>query len=251
MVRLVKGAYWDSRDQARAGRGLAGYPVFTRKAHTDVSLPRLRAQAAGARRDAVYPQFATHNAQTLAAVHRMAGRLEPRPVRVPVPARHGRAALRRRCVGRSDRLGRPCRIYAPVGTHETLLAYLVRRLLENGANTSFVNRIADPRVPIEELVADPVRDRVRTRPTSGPIGSPHPRIPAAAARSVGAVRAATRAAWTSTDDGRALRALAPALAQSARARVARAAPHRSAQRCRRRGACRCAIRPTDDDLVGP
>jgi RHH-type proline utilization regulon transcriptional repressor/proline dehydrogenase/delta 1-pyrroline-5-carboxylate dehydrogenase len=123
------------------------------------------------RADAVFPQFATHNAQTLATIYQMAGPdFRGRRLRVPVPARHGRAAVPE-VVG-ADRLNRPCRIYAPVGTHETLLAYLVRRLLENGANSSFVNRIADPDVSIDELVADPVEIvRAMTAP-----GAPHDQI---------------------------------------------------------------------------
>ena len=144
MVRLVKGAYWDSEIKRAQVDGLDGYPVFTRKVHTDVVLPRLRAQAA--RRAATRSTRSSRPTTRTRwpPIYDMAGaRLRRRPVRVPVPARHGRAAVRAG-VGRDGKLGRPCRIYAPVGTHETLLAYLVRRLLENGANTSFVNRIADP-----------------------------------------------------------------------------------------------------------
>jgi RHH-type proline utilization regulon transcriptional repressor/proline dehydrogenase/delta 1-pyrroline-5-carboxylate dehydrogenase len=164
MVRLVKGAYWDSEIKRAQVDGLDGYPVFTRKVHTDVSYLACARAAAGAP-DAVFPQFATHNAHTLARPSTMAGgELLRRPVRVPVPARHGRAAVRG---GRRRRQARrPCRIYAPVGTHETLLAYLVRRLLENGANTSFVNRIAT------RLVEDPV-DSARA---ITPLGAPHPKI---------------------------------------------------------------------------
>ena len=139
MVRLVKGAYWDTEIKRAQVDGLAGYPVFTRKVHTDVSyLACARAMLAAP--DALYPQFATHNAHTIAAVHTLAGDAR---LRVPVPARHGRVAVR---PGgrRPGSWSAPCRIYAPVGSHETLLAYLVRRLLENGANTSFVNRIVDP-----------------------------------------------------------------------------------------------------------
>ena len=141
MLRLVKGAYWDSEIKRAQVEGLEGFAVFTRKIHTDVAYIACARQLLEAP-DAIFPQFATHNALTLATVHAMAGEeLLRRPIRVPMPARHGRAALqpdRRR-----GRDARPCRVYAPVGSHETLLAYLVRRLLENGANTSFVNRIAD------------------------------------------------------------------------------------------------------------
>ena len=164
MVRLVKGAYWDSEIKRAQVDGLAGYPVYTRKVHTDVAYLAC-ARSCWRRRTRSIPQFATHNAHTLAAIYELAGAACSRAVRVPVPARHGRAALR---AGgrRRTKLDRPCRIYAPVGTHETLLAYLVRRLLENGANTSFVNRIADAAVSIDELVADPVRGRRARLPSA-------------------------------------------------------------------------------------
>ena len=154
MVRLVKGAYWDSEIKRAQVDGLEDFPVFTRKVHTDVSyLACVRKLLAAP--DAVYPQFATHNAQTLASVMTMAG---PNFYRgqYEFQCLHGMGEpLYEEVVGR-DKLNRPCRVYAPVGSHETLLAYLVRRLLENGANTSFVNRIADQSVPIDDLVADPV-----------------------------------------------------------------------------------------------
>ncbi|TVV73905.1 trifunctional transcriptional regulator/proline dehydrogenase/L-glutamate gamma-semialdehyde dehydrogenase [Sphingomonas solaris] len=164
MVRLVKGAYWDAEIKRAQVDGLADFPVYTRKVHTDV------AYIACARRllaapDAVFPQFATHNAQTLATIHHLAG---PNftPGQYEFQCLHGMGEpLYAQVVGRGG-LDRPCRIYAPVGTHETLLAYLVRRLLENGANSSFVNRIADPAVPIETLIADPVEE-VRAMPRPG------------------------------------------------------------------------------------
>ncbi|MBV1705125.1 MAG: proline dehydrogenase family protein, partial [Hyphomicrobiales bacterium] len=154
MVRLVKGAYWDSEIKRAQVDGMPDFPVFTRKLHTDVSYLACARKLLDAR-DAVFPQFATHNAQTLAAVMEMAG---PgfREGDWEFQCLHGMGEpLYEEVVG-AARLGRPCRIYAPVGTHETLLAYLVRRLLENGANSSFVNRIADEAVPIAELAADPV-----------------------------------------------------------------------------------------------
>ena len=143
MVRLVKGAYWDSEIKRAQVDGLEGFPVFTRKIHTDVSYLACARKLLAAP-DAVFPQFATHNAHD-------AGR---HPRRWPGPSYHAGQyefqclhgmgePLYEEVVGPA-KLDRPCRIYAPVGTHETLLAYLVRRLLENGANTSFVNRIADP-----------------------------------------------------------------------------------------------------------
>ena len=155
MVRLVKGAYWDSEIKRAQVDGMADYPVFTRKIHTDVSYLACARKLLDAP-EAVFPQFATHNAQTLAAVIEMAG-ADFTPGRYEFQCLHGMGEpLYEEVVG-PDRLNRPCRIYAPVGTHETLLAYLVRRLLENGANSSFVNRIADETVPVADLVADPVR----------------------------------------------------------------------------------------------
>ena len=170
MVRLVKGAYWDSEIKRAQERGLDGYPVYTRKVATDVSYlacaNRLLAHGAS-----LYPQFATHNAHTVAAVLEMAGNRRDWEFQ----RLHGMGeALYEQIVGREHlpgHLNRPCRIYAPVGSHEDLLPYLVRRLLENGANTSFVNRIVDDRQPIAEIIADPVA-RLAQLPVK-----PHPRIP--------------------------------------------------------------------------
>jgi RHH-type transcriptional regulator, proline utilization regulon repressor / proline dehydrogenase / delta 1-pyrroline-5-carboxylate dehydrogenase len=166
MVRLVKGAYWDSEIKRAQERGLDSYPVYTRKVATDVSYLACagRLLAAG---KAFYPQFATHNAHTVAAVLQLAGeRTDWEFQRL-----HGMGeALYAEIVG-PDKLDRPCRIYAPVGSHEDLLAYLVRRLLENGANTSFVNRIVDEREPIDAIVADPVARLARLE------AKPHPKIP--------------------------------------------------------------------------
>ncbi|WP_296218929.1 proline dehydrogenase family protein, partial [uncultured Sphingomonas sp.] len=154
MVRLVKGAYWDAEIKRAQVDGQSDFPVYTRKIHTDVSYLAC-ARRLLANRDAVFPQFATHNAQTLATVHAMAGP-DFTIGDYEFQCLHGMGEpLYDEVVG-GDKLNRPCRIYAPVGTHETLLAYLVRRLLENGANSSFVNRIADPEVSIADLVADPV-----------------------------------------------------------------------------------------------
>ena len=170
MIRLVKGAYWDSEIKRAQVDGLTDFPVFTRKIHTDVSY------LAAARRllaapDAVFPQFATHNAHTLATLIKMAGG-NYYAGQYEFQCLHGMGEpLYEEVVG-ADRLRRPCRIYAPVGSHETLLAYLVRRLLENGANTSFVNRIADPDVAVDDLIADPV---TLARAVS-PLGAPHPKI---------------------------------------------------------------------------
>jgi RHH-type transcriptional regulator, proline utilization regulon repressor / proline dehydrogenase / delta 1-pyrroline-5-carboxylate dehydrogenase len=163
MVRLVKGAYWDSEIKRAQERGLATYPVYTRKVATDVSYLACarRLFAVGA---AFYPQFATHNAHTLAAMLEFAGARKDWEFQ----RLHGMGeALHDQIVT----MGLPCRVYAPVGSHEDLLAYLVRRLLENGANASFVNRIVDERQPIETLVADPVAELDRFAE------KPHPNIP--------------------------------------------------------------------------
>jgi RHH-type proline utilization regulon transcriptional repressor/proline dehydrogenase/delta 1-pyrroline-5-carboxylate dehydrogenase len=154
MVRLVKGAYWDSEIKRAQVDGLEGFPVFTRKIHTDVSYIACARKLLAAP-DAVFAQFATHNAHTVATIHSMAaGPFKPGDYEFQ--CLHGMGEpLYEEVVGHNT-LNRPCRIYAPVGTHETLLAYLVRRLLENGANSSFVNRIQDPGVPVADLAADPV-----------------------------------------------------------------------------------------------
>ncbi|MDF2114218.1 trifunctional transcriptional regulator/proline dehydrogenase/L-glutamate gamma-semialdehyde dehydrogenase [Roseiarcaceae bacterium H3SJ34-1] len=154
MVRLVKGAYWDSEIKRAQVDGLQGFPVFTRKIHTDVCYIACARKMLAAPA-AIYPQFATHNAYTAAMIHALtAGSY--RKGQYEFQCLHGMGEpLYEEVVG-ADRLDRPCRIYAPVGTHETLLAYLVRRLLENGANSSFVNRIADEDISIDALLADPV-----------------------------------------------------------------------------------------------
>ena len=164
-VRLVKGAYWDAEIKRAQIDGHPGYPVFTRKPNTDVSY------LANARRmldqgDALYPMFATHNAQTIAAIRSIA---QGRPYEHQ--KLHGMGDDLYAEVVPKHRLDIPCRVYAPVGSHEDLLPYLVRRLLENGANSSFVNRITDETVAIEDLVRDPVQT------VSAFDAIPHPRIP--------------------------------------------------------------------------
>ncbi|MDP6874011.1 MAG: bifunctional proline dehydrogenase/L-glutamate gamma-semialdehyde dehydrogenase PutA, partial [Alphaproteobacteria bacterium] len=149
MVRLVKGAYWDSEIKRAQEEGLSGYPVFTRKVSTDVSF------LACARRllrysDRLYPQFATHNAHSVAAIMEMAGDF----VGFEFQRLHGMGENLFELLRQEG--GPPCRIYAPVGVHKDLLAYLVRRLLENGANSSFVHQVLDTAVPAAELVRDPV-----------------------------------------------------------------------------------------------
>ncbi|MDO4231439.1 MAG: trifunctional transcriptional regulator/proline dehydrogenase/L-glutamate gamma-semialdehyde dehydrogenase [Lautropia sp.] len=174
MIRLVKGAYWDSEIKRAQLDGMDGYPVYTRKVHTDVSYQVCARKLLDAP-DAIYPQFATHNAQTLATIHEMAGQ-NYYPGQYEFQCLHGMGEPLYEQVTSplsEGGLNRPCRIYAPVGTYETLLAYLVRRLLENGANTSFVNRVSDASLPIEALIANPIDE------TAGisPLGSPHPCIP--------------------------------------------------------------------------
>ena len=161
-VRLVKGAYWDTEIKRAQELGLPEYPVFTRKVGTDTSYLAC-ARAMLAQRDVIFPQFATHNAHTLSAIQVFAGDNPD----FEFQRLHGMGeALYElyREVKKPSRSGPGVRIYAPVGTHEDLLAYLVRRLLENGANTSFVNRLADEHAPIAEIVADPVEQLSRAHP---------------------------------------------------------------------------------------
>ena len=178
MIRLVKGAYWDSEIKRAQVEGLEGYPVYTRKVYTDVSYIACARKLLSVP-EVIYPQFATHNAHTLSAIYHIAGQ-NYYPGQYEFQCLHGMGEpLYEQVVGKvsEGKLNRPCRVYAPVGTHETLLAYLVRRLLENGANTSFVNRIADHSISIQELVADPVASIERMGTQEGNIGLPHPRIP--------------------------------------------------------------------------
>jgi len=153
-VRLVKGAYWDTEIKRAQVQGLAGYPVFTKKAHTDVSYLAC-ARALLEAGEHVYPMFATHNAHTIAWVSARAR--SARATEFEFQRLHGMGDALYRAV-RDSGAGTAiaCRVYAPVGGHRDLLPYLVRRLLENGANTSFVNRIGDPHVEIDDLVADPL-----------------------------------------------------------------------------------------------
>ena len=167
MVRLVKGAYWDAEIKRAQADGMPGFAVYTRKAYTDVSYLVCAQRLLGAA-DVIYPQFATHNAHTLSTVYtwaKAAGIEE-----YEFQCLHGMGETLYDQVVDKDKLNRPCRIYAPVGSHETLLAYLVRRLLENGANSSFVNRIVDENVSIDMLVADPFETARKLD------GEPHPDI---------------------------------------------------------------------------
>ncbi|MET0980614.1 MAG: bifunctional proline dehydrogenase/L-glutamate gamma-semialdehyde dehydrogenase PutA, partial [Telluria sp.] len=152
MVRLVKGAYWDAEIKRAQVDGMPGYPVYTRKVYTDVSYLTCAEKLLGAT-DVIYAQFATHNAHTLSVIYTWA---KARGVEnYEFQCLHGMGeTLYDQVVGK-DNLDKPCRIYAPVGSHETLLAYLVRRLLENGANSSFVNQIVDEKIAIDTLLDDP------------------------------------------------------------------------------------------------
>ncbi|MEC8859530.1 MAG: bifunctional proline dehydrogenase/L-glutamate gamma-semialdehyde dehydrogenase PutA [Pseudomonadota bacterium] len=165
MVRLVKGAYWDSEIKRAQERGLSGYPVFTRKVCTDVSYLAC-AQKLLNYHELLYPQFATHNAYTVAAILTLAGDYRD----FEFQRLHGMGGpLYDQLLATSRDL--VCRVYAPVGSHEDLLPYLVRRLLENGANTSFVNRILDDQAPVESLIQHPHLQIAGLEKIS------HPRIP--------------------------------------------------------------------------
>lgn len=177
MIRLVKGAYWDSEIKRAQVEGLEDYPVYTRKVHTDLAYLVCAKKLLDAP-DAIYPQFATHNAHSLAAIYEMAGS-RYFPGQYEFQCLHGMGEpLYRQVVGpvAQGKLDRPCRIYAPVGSHETLLAYLVRRLLENGANTSFVNRIADESLTIDSLIEEPIESIRKAAAKEGIAGLPHPQI---------------------------------------------------------------------------
>ena len=178
MCRLVKGAYWDAEIKRAQEMGLPRYPVFTHKHHTDVSYLAC-ARALLDAPDAIYPQFATHNAATVAAIIQMASRAPTLPAaRGSLPPEGARAAWGgpaplgavhrfefQRLHGMGEGVYREvlknptvaCRVYAPVGAHRDLLAYLVRRLLENGANSSFVHQMADASVPMQDLLISPLR----------------------------------------------------------------------------------------------
>ena len=204
-VRLVKGAYWDSEIKRAQERGLPGYPVYTRKQCTDVAYlacARLMLDAP----DVIYAQFATHNAHTVASILHLA---RSRSRVFEFQRLHGMGEELYGIVTDPARDAVPCRVYAPVGSHEDLLPYLVRRLLENGANTSFVNRIVDARLPATEIAADPVAfvDALAT--------IPHPRIPSPA-RIFGAER--PNSAGLNLADGHVLAALATAASGALAAR---------------------------------
>jgi RHH-type proline utilization regulon transcriptional repressor/proline dehydrogenase/delta 1-pyrroline-5-carboxylate dehydrogenase len=151
-VRLVKGAYWDSEVKWAQEQGISSFPVFTRKSHSDVSYLAC-ARSALAAGDKIYAQFATHNAHTLASVLHYAGARRD----YEFQRLHGMGEELYAEVVDPEKHDRPCRVYAPVGNHEDLLPYLVRRLLENGSNTSFVNKIIDESIDVQDIVADPLK----------------------------------------------------------------------------------------------
>ncbi|MBW0145068.1 bifunctional proline dehydrogenase/L-glutamate gamma-semialdehyde dehydrogenase PutA [Sphingomicrobium clamense] len=171
MVRLVKGAYWDTEIKLAQVAGLTDYPVFTRKLATDVSYLACVKLLMTAQ-DCIYPAFATHNANTIAQVKAIAGPRQGRPG-FEFQRLHGMGTeLYEELHKLEEGIGEehtPIRLYAPVGSHKELLAYLVRRLLENGANSSFVNRVADENVPVEELVRNAVEELEKLEPKRNPM----------------------------------------------------------------------------------
>lgn len=174
MIRLVKGAYWDSEIKRAQVDGLEGYPVYTRKVYTDICYLACARKLLEVPQH-VYPQFATHNARTLASIYHLAGSNYYKG-QYEFQGLYGMGeSLYAQVVGpvEQDKLNRPCRLYAPVGSYETLLPYLVRRLLENGSNSSFVNLIGDRSVPVEDLIVDPVHVAEQI----SPLGAPHAKIP--------------------------------------------------------------------------
>jgi RHH-type proline utilization regulon transcriptional repressor/proline dehydrogenase/delta 1-pyrroline-5-carboxylate dehydrogenase len=169
-VRLVKGAYWDSEIKRGQERGLDGYPVYTRKLTTDVSYLACAGRLFK-HRDVIYPQFATHNAHSIAAILELA----PPEASFEFQRLHGMGGLLYAEAARQVARFPQVRVYAPVGEHKDLLAYLVRRLLENGANTSFVNRFMDEQVPVADIVRDPISELERLESIA------HARLPLPAA----------------------------------------------------------------------
>ncbi len=167
MVRLVKGAYWDTEIKRAQSLGTEQYPVFTRKAASDACFIAC-ARKLLSMQDRIYPQFATHNAHTAAAVLELA----PEGAAFEFQRLHGMGEALHDVLVKNDKVH--CRIYAPVGNHRDLLAYLVRRLLENGSNSSFVNQIVDENVPVEKVAADPI---AVLEQTGGQLANPNIPLP--------------------------------------------------------------------------
>lgn len=157
-LRLVKGAYWDSEIKHAQVQGLDDYPVFTRKCNTDASY-LAAVQVLKKCKDTLFPQFATHNAHTVAYVKHFF-----KPNECEFQRLHGMGDTLYESLNNNSDKSYICRVYAPVGNHDTLLPYLVRRLLENGANTSFVHRIADPDIPVDTIIEDPVSRVINNKP---------------------------------------------------------------------------------------
>ncbi|MDR7298721.1 RHH-type proline utilization regulon transcriptional repressor/proline dehydrogenase/delta 1-pyrroline-5-carboxylate dehydrogenase [Pelomonas aquatica] len=211
MVRLVKGAYWDGEIKRAQELGLSHYPVFTHKQHTDVSYLAC-ARALIQHADVIYPQFATHNAGTIAAIVQMA---RATGAAFEMQRLHGMGEGVYREVLKDGSI--PCRVYAPVGEHRDLLAYLVRRLLENGANSSFVHQLADPSVQVPQLLGSPLLDvrgtsalplppalylqdgRGRLNSTGADLTAPAQRVPLQAALASTALRAVPQATASEVD----------------------------------------------------
>jgi len=227
MVRLVKGAYWDTEIKRAQVLGLSGYPVFTRKPNTDVSYIACAKKLLGMT-DRIYPQFATHNAHTVAAILALAG---GRNDTFEFQRLHGMGEALHEAVRAAE--GTRCRIYAPVGAHSDLLAYLVRRLLENGANSSFVHQIVDKSVSAAEIARDPF-DAVATQ---GPAANPAIPRPA----DIFAPERANSTGWDITDP------VTMARIEAARAKFA--APHR--WKAGGKGTPRTIVNPArPDEIVG-
>ncbi|MGS1093475.1 bifunctional proline dehydrogenase/L-glutamate gamma-semialdehyde dehydrogenase PutA [Aquamicrobium terrae] len=232
MVRLVKGAYWDTEIKRAQVMGLSGYPVFTRKANTDVSYLAC-AKKLVSMTDRIYPQFATHNAHTVAAILSMA----PDRDCFEFQRLHGMGEQLHETVRKAE--GTRCRIYAPVGAHSDLLAYLVRRLLENGANSSFVHQLTDEAVSPDVIARDPLE----IVETQGPAANPNIAKPSAI---FGAGRRNAKG-WDITD--------AVTLAEIEKARAAFAPPHtwqaRPLTSAKGRGSARDIVNPARiDEVVG-
>lgn len=232
MVRLVKGAYWDTEIKRAQVMGLSGYPVFTRKANTDVSYLAC-AKKLLSMTDRIYPQFATHNAHTVAAILSMA----PDRDCFEFQRLHGMGEQLHETVRKAE--GTRCRIYAPVGAHSDLLAYLVRRLLENGANSSFVHQLTDEAVSPDVIARDPLE----IVETQGPAANPNIAKPSAI---FGAGRRNAKG-WDITD--------AVTLAEIEKARAAFAPPHtwqaRPLTRAKGKGSARDIVNPARiDEVVG-
>ncbi len=218
MVRLVKGAYWDTEIKRAQTLGLSGYPVFTRKANTDVSYIACAKKLLGMT-DRIYPQFATHNAHTVSAILAMTNDKDA----FEFQRLHGMGETLHEALRKAE--GTRCRIYAPVGAHSDLLAYLVRRLLENGANSSFVHQIVDDEVKPEDIARDPFEVVDRQGPASNPA------IPAP--RDIYGCRRRNARGWDLTDPVT-VEAIDAARAPFATGDIAKAAPSQASSAAKER-----------------